>query len=138
MKKSVIIALGIVAVSQLLAIVNLTFGIADQKTISEIRLVSPDGNRTVTISAHNGYAGIWIANKQTGRAIHIFESGQCGIGIFDNYRKATGCTAALSVQDGSGFLQLIDEPREGRKARVRIANAEELNLPNGIILNEKQ
>ena len=105
-----------------------------EQTLSEIRLVSPNGKRSITIRATDGYSGIWICNEATGKAIHLFETGQCGIGLFDNYKKSLGCTAALSTSQGIGYIQLIDE----NNRRVRTLDGADLGLPKGFVLNEQR
>ena len=78
---------------------------------SQIILQSPDGNRRLTLKASNDVVGIWTENKDSRKAISIYENDDhIVIGVHPDDRKMD--TNCLTIdKDGNGKLLLWKDGR---------------------------
>ena len=75
---------------------------------TQIRLKSPNGKRSITITCRDYYAGIYIENAEKGRGIHLYDAGaQQAIGFYDNLDHSVFALAFYIDENGSPIMQTV-------------------------------
>jgi hypothetical protein len=99
------------------------------RQLSEIKLVSPNGERTILITAADTFAGVWITNRKTGKVVAMISTNtewDAGFGIYNDVNKSTAFDACLWAEKDGGHLQMY------KGEEFHSFTADDFKLPKGL------